>query len=329
MRIVGRDFAYSLSSTASSVTGWELIGGMPVTPSVLASSGLRAFVQSYGFFKVNKILFHYITSSPTSQAGDVLFYYNRTRIANFPDWSNANFLPYVLSDPKTILGPQWTNHSALVVPAPEWKSTNYGGQNDIDEDSCGEMVLFSKTNATNSPGYILIDYDITFRELCVNPRAGVLPISRGLYLSTGLGATAYAVTAGSSQMSGSGGLQIQGKSISNVTSTAPTGIQAGDVYKVVVSATMSPTINTFTNCSLSNILTFPDSSATAYTVDDGFTFYALYNTNNARFDCYPTLAEALAGNKPFYFGVTATITFTLCVTMSLVANTGTALQTSY
>jgi len=302
---------------------------MPVTPSVLASSGLRAFVQSYANFRVNKVLFHYITSSPTSQAGDVLFYYNRDKLSSFPDWTSSNFLPYVLSDPKTVLGPQWTNHSALVVPAPEWKSTNYGTETDINEDSAGELVFYSKTNATNSPGYIIMDYDITFKELSVNPRAGVLPITRGLYTTTALGASAYVTVAGTTQVTGAAGLQLQGKSIANATATAITGVVGGDVFKVVVSATASTTLNTFTVATLANIFTFPDDTATAITVDDGFTFYATYNTNNARYSCHPTLVDAVAGTKPFTYGVTGTITFTLCVTMSLVASTGSQLQSSY
>lgn len=329
MRIVGRDFCFQLSSTASSITGWELIGGMPVTPSVLASSGLRAFVQSYANFKVNKVLFHYITSSPTSQAGDVLFYYNRDKLSSFPDWSSSNFLPFVLSDPKTILGPQWTNHSALVVPAPEWKSTNYGTETDINEDSFGELMFFSKTNAINSPGYVIMDYDITFKELSVNPRAGVLPITKGMYTTTALGVTGNLAVAGTTQYSGTPALKLQGKDISNSTAVVVPGLASGDIFKVVVSAAASTTLNTFTNCTLANIFTYPDDGATAITVDDGFTFYVAYNKTNNAYTAHPTLIDAESGTKPFFYGVTATITFTLCVTMSLVASTGTQLQSSY
>lgn len=177
-RVVGRDFAFALSATAAAITGFELIGGMPITPCALPSSILRNYCQMFQKFKVNRIAVHYITSSPTSQAGDILFYYERDALAPMMDYSSSSFLPFVLSDENTIIGPQWTNHSMLVKPTPDWKSTLYGNQTDINEDRCGNIFMFSKTNAANSPGYVLIDYDIQFKELSVNPRAGTLPIAR-------------------------------------------------------------------------------------------------------------------------------------------------------
>jgi hypothetical protein len=326
-RVVGRDFGFALASTASSVTGWELIGGMPLTPAVLASSGLRAFTQSYASFKINSVIVHYITSSPTSQAGDVLFYYERSRLSPAPDFSNVNFLPFVLSDPKTILGPQWTNHSALITPPADWKSTNYGVQDDIDEDCAGSVYMFSKTNATNSPGYVVIDYDITFKELSVNPRAGVLPISRGQFFQTALGVSALATTNQTTNYKDSTGWVIRGNSTANTTAQSITGLTGGDIYKCVASATAS-SINTFTNCSLSNILKYVEDTA-AVTVDDGFTFYARWDAVNSTFCIAPTMVDAETNQRVFQSGVTATITFALPVTMHLVRTTGAPVQSSY
>lgn len=327
VRVVGRDFCFALSSTGSAVTGWELIGGMPLTPCVLASSSLRSFTQSYANFKVNRVIFHYITSSPTSQAGDVLFYYNRDRLAPCPDYSNSNFLPMVLSDSKTILGPQWTNHSAVVTPAPDWKSTSFALQSDLNEDAAGEIFFYSKTNAVNSPGYMIMDYDITFRELSVNPRAGSLPIARGLFTQTALGVSALATTAGTTAYVGSGGWIIRGNSIANAAAAAPTGLQAGDVYKCVVSATASSALNTFTACTLSNLLRFADDSSTPYAIDDGFTFYAAWDGSSFRIA--PNFMDAVTNARNCVAGVTGTISFALCVNMTLVGVTTSAAQASY
>jgi len=329
LRVVGRDFAFALSSSAASVTGWDLIGGMPISPAVLASSGLRAFVQSYAHFKVNRIMFHYITSSPTSQAGDILFYHERDRNSPCPDFSNSNFLPYVLSDHNTVLGPQWTNHSALIEPPADWKSTNYGAQTDLNEDAAGAVMLFSKTNAVNSPGYVIIDYDITFRELAVNPRAGALPVSRGLFHQTAIGLSAVSTTAGTTTYTGStSGWVFRGLGVGGAAAAAPTGMLPGDVYKCVVSATASSQ-NTFTACTLSNLLTYPDDASTAVTLDDGFTFYACYDGNSSKLRINPTRNDSETSTRPFVAGVTGSITFALCVNMTLVAVTGSTNQSSY
>ncbi len=274
-RVVGRDFAFALSSTASAVTGFELIGAMPLTPAVLPSSILRNYVQMFNKFKVHKIVIHYITSSPTSQAGDILFYYEKDALAPMCDYSNSSFLPYVLSDPNTMIGPQWTNLSAAVTPTQEWKSTLFGNQSDLNEDKCGAIYMFSKTNAANSPGYVLIDYDISFKELSVNPRAGSLPVARGLSQFVCFNTT----TATTAASAATWNITV-GKTVANQTSVAPTGAAAGDIYKCVLQITASTQVNAAwsgtTTPTVSNMLQYPESNA-AITLDDGFTVYATYN----------------------------------------------------
>ncbi len=334
VRVVGRDFAFALQATAATITGWEFIGGMPVTPAVMPSSVLRSYTQMYSAFKVNSVVVHYITSSPTSQAGDVLFYYERDRNQPHPDYSSSSFLPYILSDSHTMIGPQWTNHSMLIKPPPDWKTTNYGMNTDINEDACGAIRFFSKTNAVNSPGYILIDYDISFSQLAVNPRAGVLPIARGQSSVVSIGGGPSAVTAGTT---GFISLGVTGNGLNNATTSMPAGATTGDVYRVVINATASTTNNTFTNCTLSNLIVATGAKDVPITIDDGFTCYAAYidttvgGGNTPLFSFYPTLSAALTNTQPFLYGVTATVTFALVCTIELVGNVGagTYLQSSY
>lgn len=338
-RVVGRDFAFSLKSTSSGITNWELIGGMPITPSVLPSSVLRNYCQMFANFKVNRLVVHYITSSPTSQAGDIMFYYERDRKAPMCDYTNSSFLPFVLSDPLTVIGPQWTNHSLVVDPVKEWRSTLYGMNSDLNEDAAGSVFVFSKTNATNSPGYILIDYDISFKEMSVNPRAGSLPISRGQWNNFTIGASALAVTASVSQLSLSNATVLRGNDVSNATAALPTGAQNGDVYKMVACATASTTNNTWTNVTLANLLVYGNDIDEPVTIDDGFTVYAVYmdstvGASTPYFKLYATLESALtgpanAGSADFYYGVTATVTWALIVNASLVGNRTTLTQSSY
>ncbi len=323
-RVVGRDFAFSLASTASTVVGWTLVGGMPLTPAVMPSSVLRSYTQMYSKFKINKINVHYITSSPTSQAGDVLFYYERDRRGPMVDFTNNSFLPYVLSDPNTVIGPQWTNHTLAIKPTDEFNMTDYGLHTDLNEDSCGSIFLFSKTNATNSPGYILIDYDISFRELCVNPRAGILPISRGQFSNVTFGVSTLAVTSGSTSFN----MGITGKDLSNTSSTMIQSAAVGDIYKVIFDVTNSQLLNTWTNCTAANLLAYQTPSAsTAVTLDDGFTCYAIYSNSSLFF--YPTLEAAYSNSQQFRYGITATVTFAITAWLSLVGFSSSSEQASY
>lgn len=328
-RIVGRDFAFELKSTVAAATTWSCIGGMPITPAVLATSSLRSYTQMFSVFKINRLAFHYITSSPTSQAGDVLFYYERERVSPMIDWTNSSFLPFVLSDPSTILGPQWQNHTVNVRPVPEFKSTNFGLSTDLNEEACGSIIAFSKTNAANSPGYMLVDFDITFKEMCINPRAGILPISRGLFNYVTLGRTAAVTVAATTQLRA----LVQGVNPDGTASAMPNGAANGDVYKcfaMLTNSTVGGTNSAWVVATAANLAQYQTSGITTnITVDDGFTFYIQYQ-NSSDFALFPTLesAKVNTGNN-LYYGVTGTVTWNLCCMITYVGSNNTNLQSSY
>lgn len=328
-RVVSRDFAFALSSTAAAVTGWELIGGMPITPAVLPNSILRNYCQMFNKFKVNRIAVHYITSSPTSQAGDVMFYYEKDRTAPMCDYSSSSFLPYVLSDPNTVIGPQWTNHSVVLRPTREWKSTLYGNQTDLNEDAEGTVFFFSKTNSANSPGYLLIDYDITFKELSINPRAGTLPITRGQ-------STFATMVPLSTVTSGVAANWVwnSGKTISGTNSVGPPGAIPGDVYKCIVqyTATSQAGNSAWAGTPVPTTTNFLQYGSTnrPLTIDDGLTLYVNFNSQTPSFQTYTTLEAAVTNTDPIEYQTTITGSiFNLCVELQLVRNTTDLTQSAY
>jgi len=329
--VVGRDFAFSLSSTTASIVDWELIGGAPITPCAFPSTVLRNYCQMFAEFKINKLVVHYITSSPTSQAGDVLFYYAPQRLEPMMDYTNNSFLPYVLSDSSTVIGPQWTNHSTSLNVDHNWKSTNYGANPDLNEDSAGAVYCFSKTNAANSPGYILFDYDITFRILKLNPRMGVLPVARAQSTMVCLTAVAGATTAANSAVFALSGLS--GRNIAGALSTNPTGFMIGDVYKLVLQATNSvaagnAALSGTPTPTLSNILQHAD--GTAITMDDGDTYYILAVTST-NFRIYGTADAARTAANPLEWQTSfnAGHAINLCAAVELVTNVDDFQQSSY
>jgi hypothetical protein len=330
-RIIGRDFCFAAQGTVAAATNWSLIGGMPLTPACLPSSILRNYVQMYNKFKINAVNVHYITSSATIQTGDIMFYYEKDRMSPCIDFTNSSFLPFVLSDPHTVIGPQWTNHTLSIRPKDGFNSTNYGLNTDLNEDTCGSVFLFSKTSSANSPGYIVIDYDITFQELSVNPRAGILPVSRAQWNYLTLGMTAQAVTGASVFYTAILGVNPDGSS-----SLAPTGTAVGDIFKgiaCVTNSTVSGTNATWTNVTAANLLTLNQGLSgsgavtTAIPLDDGFTCYLVYT--NQGVVAYSTLDNAITNTNPLLMGVSATVTFRLCFMISLVFSNSSFLQSAY
>jgi len=327
-RVVGRDFAFEAKATVAAANGWSLVGGMPITPAVLTTSSLRSYAQLFSNFKINSLVVHYITSSPTSQAGDIMFYYERERNGPMIDFTNNSFLPFVLSDPSTIIGPQWNNHSMFIDPVKEFKNTNYGLSDDFNEESAGSFFLFSKTSTASSPGYILIDFDITFKEMCVNPRAGIIPITRGLWNYVTIGRTSLAATTGVNVAA-----LVQGNNPDGTVSVMPTGASVNDIYKcvaLVTNSTVSGTNAAWTSVNVTNLIAYQfNGSNVSTTIDDGFTFYATYD--GSILYLFPNIeaAKTNATGVALRYNVNATITWNLCCMVSVVGFVNSALQSSY
>jgi hypothetical protein len=323
-RVIGRDFGFACTASGlTTINNWTQVGGMPLTPCCLPSTVLRNYVQMYSEYAIKSITMHYITSSPTSSTGDILFYFNKNRDSSLPNCTDNSFLPYVLSDSHTIIGPQWTNHSAMIMPVHQFRTTDYGMASDGHDQSAGELFIYSKTSTTDSPGYIIFDYDIEFRELSVNPKAGILPVSRAQYNPISFGNGSAAVTTSTDVY-----VYIQNKNIANITSVVPTGTSNGDIFKVILDVTNSTLVNpAWTNVNTTNLLLPNGVDGSTLSVRDGTTIYARY-TSLGGFYLYNTLIDAISDHRMKY-GVGATITFTLCANLSLVYFDNSNSQSSY
>lgn len=323
--VCGRDFCFAPIGSGS-VTTWTLVGGTPLTPAAFSDAVLRQYMQMYQKFRWRRLTAHYITSSPTSANGDILFYRNKQRDSVFLSQTSTQLLPFVISDPDTVLGPQWTNHSCSMTVSSVWKSTDYGMTASANDYSDGELFLLSKTSTTDSPGYVIFDYEIEFAEMQISPRLLTLPLTRAQYFQTNLGIGAATATAGASVMA----LAPTGNNISSTAATYPSGYTAGDIYKVIFDITNSAT-GSWTGVTTSTAFRVRDVSGVAtsasdinLTLVDGMTMYAILNSQGNFCFCN-TLDGAYAGLQTIYYGASGsgTITFNIQCWLSLVGSLNT------
>lgn len=309
VRLVGRDYALTCYSTGT-VTNWELVGGFPLTPACFTSSVLRSFVQIYNKFRFNYVCAHYITSSPTSSNGDILMYFIKNRTDPIVNWTSSTFLPFAMSEPNAVLGPQWTNHSICMSPRGPTRTLDPGMNVDIDYQAQGEFLIFSKTSSTESAGYVLIDYDLTLSEMSVNPRAGILPNPNFIYQAAQLTINAVSSTAGSTIANMSTGTYGSGGTVLSTLDSVST-LSAGDVMKVVLDMTNTIattwTVTSGTSPTVGNLFNFLENAQTeTFSLVDGMTLY-LTHGNGSSYRLYPTLANALTNTNPLVFGLTSVI----------------------
>jgi len=309
--VSGRDFAYTPVGTGS-VTTWTLSGGTPLTPAAFSDSTLRQYMQMYQRFRWRKLIVHYITSSPTSANGDVMFYHQKNRNSVFLNQTSSQLLPFVMSDSNTVIGPQWTNHSAELSMNSNWKSTDYGMSSTLDDYAEGDIFLLSKTSTTDSPGYVIIDFIVDFADLQISPRLLSLPLPRAQWSQLNLGTTTTAVINTTAIQ-----LSTVGNGISGAASALPTGCTNGDIYKVIVDLTNS-TSGSWVNGTPANPIRVGEPSGyVGVSVSDGTTLYALYN--GSLFTFYPNAEAAFVGGSDYLlYGASSTITFNYQCWLSLV-----------
>lgn len=289
--VYGRDFCFSPIGTTS-VTNWTLAGGAPLSPAAFVDSCLRQFQQMYNKFRFRAFRAHYITSSPTSASGDVMFYYGKNRESVFLNQTSSNLLPFVISDPNTKIGPQWQNLSCDFSVTGDWKSTDYGMDTDISEYADGEIFLLTKTNTVDAPGYVMFDYAVEFAEMSTIPRLLTLPVTKALWNQLGLNINQVTVadTTFAASLGGS-------TNLSGTPSVLPPGTTAGDIFKVIIDRTNSTAgpnsgfIFTF------NVQGSAPQNATQSVMSDGMTVYATYAPNQ-NWVFYPNVASARASIHP-------------------------------
>jgi len=219
-------------------------------------------------------------------------------------------LPFVISDPSTVLGPQWTNHASNLEIQSSWKSTDYGMTDDVNSYSAGEIFLLSKTSTTDSPGYVVFDYEIEFSELQISPRLLNIPLPRAQYYNL------VFTSSGAKTQGNNADLTIgSGTNLSGGTATAPPNSSVGDIYKVIFDATNS----TFTTGTASQWLQigFNNSQTTSLTITDGMTVYGVIDTTSTMM-LYLNSSSAYSLSSPLQYGATLTFSGNIQAWVSLV-----------
>jgi len=307
----GRDFMFTPVGTAS-ITTWCMVGGTPLSPVAFGDSVVREYMQMYQKFRWKQCTVYYITSSPTSSTGDIMFYYGKNRDSVFLNQTSSFLLPFVISDPNTVLGPQWTNHAAKLEIESAWKSTDYGMADSPNDYAAGEIFLLSKTSTTDSPGYVLFDYEIEFSEIQISPRLLNLPLPRAQYTNVAL-TTSGAKTAGGVMdfVTGSGTL------LSGAGGAVPSGALIGDVYKIIFDITNS----TFTTGTASNLLQLVSGNGNTQNLvmSDGLTLYGVWDQSGA-LGLYASAAAAYATSSTLQSQTNQTPNINIQVWMSLVGS---------
>lgn len=304
----GREFLGSAYDTTT-ITSWTMCLGAPLTPVSFVDSMIKQYGSMYNYFRWRKLRVHYVTTSPTTTSGSVMLYYNKDRASTYINQTSANLLPFVLSDPHTTIGPQWQNFVVDLEPDSEWKRLDYGLTDDSTHYSAGEVFLLSKTAANaDSPGMLLMEYEIEFKDENLTPRLLLWPQPTINYVPYLFGLPATSTAGSAVTLTASGTPKI---------GTNTNYLKDGGIYKVILDMTNSGNLSSTTPATTANTLwKYPAGTGTyvAHLVD-GTTLYAVNGPTSIQF--FTNLSDAYVNNSPVQWFVTLTANGGVGLTMWL------------
>lgn len=288
IRIKGRDFLCNVDATATSITGFTMVGGAPISPICMVSSAIKGFMNAYANYYIHGVAFHYITAANTGESGTLVLMINKNRAGPGIPTDGSTFLPTILSDHNTVMSPLWKNCSAVFLPPPEWYSTNIFNDEQLSAQSPGELFVFTKSSQNIPQGYILVDYDVSFRNMQASLKQLTLPVSRMKYTQSRL------FVSGSLVVNNAVNLGLSGTLMDGATPAAPpSGYLVGDVYKCIFNMN-DATLTGFTATTTFRHQLQAGSINVDLSLVDGFTLYAvaITTTNVTLYPNYPAAVAA-------------------------------------
>lgn len=280
-KLRGREFLTSAYGTGN-ITTWTMCAGIPLTPVVFVDSMLQQYGKMYSYFRWTKLAVHYVTTSPTSSNGSIMIYYNKDRASTYLNQSSSNLLPFVLSDPHTSISPQWQNMTVVLETDDEWKRLDYGKTDDVSHFASGEIFLLSKTSTTESPGYLLMSYEIELKDENLTPRLLLWPQPTISYVPYTFAWPS--VIAGAS-------VTLASLTSSTQIGTNTSRLVNGGVYKLIIDVSNSSTSGVSPAVDWSNLWKLNAPSSTSVPLIDGSTLYATMK-DSTNLLVYPNVESA-------------------------------------
>jgi hypothetical protein len=247
--ISGQEVVISIA-TATQANNFELVGGHKLNPNFFTGSRLAYYAALFEQFRIDKLEMCYITGSPSSTAGDILLTYETDPTVTFRDPTNANFVTKALSKPGAVLCSVWKDFCTILNIDKDWKYNSIEEVNDLRTNSAGDVFIYNRGTVTQ-PGYILVRYQISFRNPIFEPKPyAVYPwadwtiVTAALPVTSTAGNTAVVVFSGiaaplpgvivkaclTSVTLGAGPTSANAWSLSEDGILVPFTLQAGDTF---------------------------------------------------------------------------------------------------
>lgn len=176
IKVLGREFLTTVRSPSTAST-FEIGAIAPLHPMYYKGTVMANTARGYGQYRFNKVAIHYITRQSTATAGEVILTFTENDLEPSEDGTNESFLPRVMTKGAAVLGPLWQNHSMAVVVEPVFRKVDAFNAANFNDNVAGEIQVYTQCPNIDTMGYLLIDYELEFRETVFTPHSASLPLA--------------------------------------------------------------------------------------------------------------------------------------------------------
>jgi hypothetical protein len=200
----GREFLVPV--TQANQANWQIGALAPLHPCYYPASTMGTISRAYQFYRYRRVVVHFVTKEPTSTNGEILLAFAPNLLEPAENGAGANFLSRAMTRGRAILGPIWSNHSLEIDCKDTWMKVDAFNSSVFNDNVLGEVQAYTLAGSADTSGYLLIDYELEFKETMFTPHSANLPITTGpgsTYVGTqGVGTATNAVLLTSTTMFG-------------------------------------------------------------------------------------------------------------------------------
>jgi hypothetical protein len=171
--VLARDLLTSVIST--NLVNVDMSLWLPMNPVYLSSSSLSMYFTDYDSYKINQITFYYVPACASTTVGEVLMYVVDNPLSSLLNPNDSALLTKIMSEPIAAMGPCWQQNSIVWRPS----SVGYKKLNPLIDlspiETCfGDFCVYTTNESATTLGYVVADWDITFKDKRFNAMANKL-----------------------------------------------------------------------------------------------------------------------------------------------------------
>lgn len=175
--IVGKDFIGTVEGQGVSTFG--LGKSALLSPAYFNSTILGNICRSYEHYRFNRLRVHYVPKVATTAVGQLILCSQHSVSEPGLQPEAGTFLQRAMSQGNASFSPLWTPNYIDINTDSQWRLVDPATTVDLDDCILEELQVYTQVSASAQVGYLIAEYDISFKDSIYQPHASQIPFPTG------------------------------------------------------------------------------------------------------------------------------------------------------